>query len=349
MNKKELTIVIPTYNRFEQLCRQLRSLSVQGNYDKYYLVLLDNHSDYSLKDEIDKAGFDSKFLNNIEIVERPINTRIGYNTGSLFLYNKTKWMYAMSDDDICTDDQLETLFSYIHKYPNASWIKFAIGLYNRHEDIVIKSVKEFQKCYDSKKFISGDIFYIGNNLINTEILSDYLADSFEFCSCLLGFIMTFFHHLVAGNANIILSDKHVQKFVNNTNGDSWHGLPSLLKFAQNYDVRWENPNETKQLLRMVYLHFSVFEVTSMLLKENDFHYQRYAYKRLRSTLFDKRMNVSNALVFLMYNIECFTKIPLITGGFEFFMRKKKELRQRLKKNTFAREWYRKKYGHYPME
>lgn len=320
MSKKELTIVIPTYNRYEKLCRQLRSLSAQGHYDNYYLVILDNHSDYSLKDDINNAGFDTLFLSNIEIVERPINTGIGYNTGSPFLYNKTKWMYAMSDDDVSTKDCLVTLLSYIHKYPNVSWVKFPICTNIKHEDIFVRSVREFQECYDQKIFSSGEIFYIGNNLINTERLSGYLGDSFEYCSYLLGFIMSIFHQLVAGDATIILSDRYVQEFVGDAE-NSWHGLSSLLKFSHLYDIRWENPKETKQLFRMVYPHFSSIEVAIMLLKEKDFRYQRYAYKRLKGTLFDKRMNFYNSLVFFCYNIECFTKIPLISKFVTFWENK----------------------------
>lgn len=335
MSTKELTIVIPTYNRCEKLFRQLRSLSVQGHYDKYYLIILDNHSDYSLKDVIDKAGFDKIFLNNIEIVERPINTRIGYNTGSPFLYNKTKWMYAMSDDDITTNDCLEILLSYIHKYPEVSWVKFPLALNNKHEDILIKSVQEFQECYNKRIFVSGDIFYIGNNLINTERLSSYLGDSFEYCSYLLGFIMSILHQLVAGEASIILSDRHVQEFVKNTKGDSWHGLSALLKFSQLYDIRWENPKETKQLFRMIYSHFTAVEVVNMLLKENDYRYQRYVYKRLKSTLFDKRMTFGNVWVFLLYNLEYFTKLPFVTRFLPYYIRKKVIFRKKLKINNFC--------------
>ena len=65
--EKFLTIVIPTYNRENQLIRLLRSIERQKVEHLYYIVILNNHSDYDVETSI-RNHFPDPFIDNIETI-----------------------------------------------------------------------------------------------------------------------------------------------------------------------------------------------------------------------------------------------------------------------------------------
>lgn len=308
---KELTIIIPTFNRRERLLRQLESLHAQGLFELYSLVILDNHSDYDIRKTIVEHGFSPYFTGNIEIVRRPVNTRMGYNLAGTLLYSKTKWVWLVSDDDVSTPDSIQTVLRYTRLYPDISQVKFQFTYCNEFEDKHVKSVDELEVLYNGRIFESGDLFYLGNNLINTEAMADYLGDAFEYSSNLIPFVMPMLHQLVDGKAEIVFSDKHVQKYVNNTSGDTWMSVHTILKFAQLYDINWGNDIDSHRIFDIISRHFNTPDVVRMLLSETDSQYRNYAYHRLRSTIFKRHMTLKEHLFWLFYRIENFTGLPLL--------------------------------------
>lgn len=312
MDKKVITIVIPTYNRRERLLRQLESLQIQGQVNSYYLVVLDNCSDYDVNKAICEHGFKDEFYSNIEIVSRPLNTRMGYNLAGTLLYAKTKWLWLVSDDDISVNDSITNVVSYALNYPDASLIKFQFTYRNTFSDIHIHSIKDLEAIYHKHYFTPGDLFYLGNNLINTAKLQDYLGDAFEHSSHLIPFVMPALHQLVDGNAEIIFSDKHVQIYVPNKSGDTWMAIPTILKFAELFDIRWGNPEYTQRLFRIVCNHFMVTEVVRMLLSEKNESYRRYAYHRLKETIFNRPQSFKERMFWTSYFFEDRLHIPIFS-------------------------------------
>ncbi len=308
---KELTIIIPTFNRRNRLLRQLESLQVQGQLEYYSLVILDNHSDYDIRKTIFEHGFSPDFIGNIEIVRRTVNTRMGYNLAGTLLYSKTKWVWLVSDDDVSTPDSIQTVLRYARLYPDVSQVKFQFTYCKEFEDKYVKSVDELEVLYKNKIFEAGDLFYLGNNLINTEALVDYLGDAFEYSSNLIPFVMPMLHQLVDGKAEVVFSDKHVQKYVNNTSGDTWMSVHTILKFAQLYDINWGINVDSRRIFDIISRHFNTPDFVRMLLSETDRRFRNYAYHRLRSTIFKRPMTLKEHLFLLSYRIENFTGLPLL--------------------------------------
>lgn len=314
MNKnditKQLTIVIPTYNRKERLLRQLESLHRQGQTDAYWLIIIDNGSDYDLEDTLKEHEFDGSFFSIIQVIRRPLNTKMGYNLAATLLFPKTKWIWTVSDDDISTPNSIETVLSYTKG--NATLVKFQFTYHRSFNDISIKSVHELEELYAKQFFTPGDLFYLGNNLINRERLQEYLSDAFEHSSHLIPFILPALHQLTDGKAEIVFSDKHVQTYVSNKSGDKWIGIPTILKFAELFDIQWNNYQNTCKIFRIVCNHFMVSEVIRMLLKEKDRFYRRYAYRRLRRTVFARPQTMKEHLFWYAYFVEEYLRIPVLS-------------------------------------
>lgn len=308
---KELTIIIPTYNRKERLLRQLDSIACQGLVDYYHLMILDNCSDYSIERTIEEHSFPEDFSNNIKVFHRPINTRMGYNLAGVFLFPKTKWMFIASDDDISTEDCISTLLDSIKTHPDASYVKYQFTYHRNYDDITIHSVPELETLYKQKYFTPGDLFYIGNNLINLENIKDYLGSAFEDCSHLIPHVMPMLHQLVDGKAEVVFSPKHVQTYVNNVSGDTWMAIPTILRFAQLFDICWSNPILTQRVFRIVCDHFSTFEVAKMLLREKNLIYRNYAHSRLMKTVFSRNLSIKERCYWLAYRVENFTRLRII--------------------------------------
>lgn len=308
---KELTIIIPTYNRKDRLLRQLDSIACQGLIEHYHLMILDNCSDYSIEEAIETHNFSGKFRNNITIFHRPVNTRMGYNLAGVFLFPKTKWMFIASDDDISTENCISILLDSIKSYPNASYIKYQFTYHCKHDDIIIHSVDDLESLYKHKYFTSGDLFYIGNNLINLQTVGDYLGTAFEDSSYLIPHVMPMLHQLVDGNAEVVFLDKHVQTYVRNISGDKWMSIQTILRFSQLFDIRWSNPKSARRVFRIVCNHFSTFEVVKMLLRENNRSYRHYAYSRLMKTVFKRPKSFKEKCYWIAYRVEDITGLRII--------------------------------------
>lgn len=311
MEEKVITIIIPTYNRRERLLRQLESLQKQGQVDSYYLVVLDNCSDYDVNKAIYEHGFKDEFYSNIEIVSRPLNTRMGYNLAGTLLCAKTKWLWLVSDDDISVQDSITNVVSYAQNYPDASLVKFQFSYHRKFQDIIVHTVDELEELYKKRYFTPGDLFYVGNNLINMEQLKDYLGDAFEHSSHLIPFVIPALHQLVDGRAEIIFSDNHVQQYVPNRDGDTWMSIPTILKFAELFDIHWGNQVYAYRIFRIICNHFQVPQVAKMLLAEKDFTYRRYAYARLRKTVFNRPHKAKEIAFWIAYHVEDKLHIPIL--------------------------------------
>src|SRR5574344_1254415 len=98
MNKK-LTIVITTYNRRQPLYEQLHSLEIQGQYDKYSIIVSNNCSDYDVDKWLDeKLSLD--FRNIVTVHNRKYNVGSDVNIAFSFQLVETQWMWLLSDDDV---------------------------------------------------------------------------------------------------------------------------------------------------------------------------------------------------------------------------------------------------------
>lgn len=96
---KELSVLIPTYNRKEKLKKTLLALEKQFD-DNFYVVILDNASEYSIEQEV-LPELSFQFSKVIRIIKRKYNVGLGNNISGLFSVCETKWGWLLGDDDVC--------------------------------------------------------------------------------------------------------------------------------------------------------------------------------------------------------------------------------------------------------
>lgn len=175
---KQLTIVVPTFNRQQPLLRQLKSIEQQGQFDKYNVVISDNHSNYNVKEWL-QSQLTPEFLDIIEIHERPYNVGGDLNVSLLFQYPKTEWMWLISDDDITEPDSIATILSDLeeHAHDDVCWIKYSIsGDYKPNKECTLADLEDVFDYYSKNKDNGGELFFVSNNVYRLSVLNKYFTD-----------------------------------------------------------------------------------------------------------------------------------------------------------------------------
>ena len=177
-NKKNLTVVIPTYNRKEPLREQLKSLEKQGHYDDYEIIISDNHSNYDVEEMINQS-FQASFTSIITVFKRPCNVGGDMNVSLCFQLPTTEWMWLLSDDDISENNSIETILNDInaHQTDDVCWIKYSIsgGFAPNREEYCNNLVDTFN-YYSRVKKNTGELVFVSNNVYRMTYLEKYLTD-----------------------------------------------------------------------------------------------------------------------------------------------------------------------------
>lgn len=163
--KKKLTVLITTYNRKVPLLEQLRSLERQGQFDKYSIIVADNHSDYDIKEWL-SVGLSAEFLDIVQVIRRPYNIGGDLNITLSFQYPDTEWVWLLSDDDITEPDSIQTILNDIDiNYDNEiCLIKYSIsGEFPPNKDIVVDKISEFFN-YFTGEHSAGEMIFMSNNV-----------------------------------------------------------------------------------------------------------------------------------------------------------------------------------------
>lgn len=356
-NGKPLTIVMPTYNRRERLLNQLSSIYKYGDLDYYYMVIVDNCSNYDVMAEI-RENFPKEFVNNIEYHRNSINTQMGYNLARCFLYSKSKYVFQISDDDEYIEDFMDKIKTYINKYPDAMCIQFALGMSDKKfDDIVVSSLKE----YDAqlfKRYLPGDCLYMGNKIYNMDALSPYLSDIFEYSYTMGSFLLPVLHSLWEQKNLMIISDQQLCNYIpNSIPGCSFFKI--TLAMATLYDVKWSDGTNYKQIKYVRNLLAGHWRIQTLrflceCLKLEP-KYRRYAYNRLISSIYSDWWKYPTEWLYIfLYHVEIITRIPLLSKAVPAVLkwmekRKKNFIQSQKTNNGIIYRLYQKRKEHAYLE
>ncbi|GFI00804.1 glycosyltransferase [uncultured Phocaeicola sp.] len=314
---KVLTIVIPTYNRKERLLEQLESICRYASIDDYYLVLVDNCSNYNVMLAVSE-NFPVEFVENIQYVRNQFNTHIGFNLANCFLYPKTPWMLQTSDDDEYNDGFMSTILQYINTYPDACCIQFALGKNVKFGDLHINTLKQYNDGL-WRKYLSGDCLYLGNKLYNIKLLHEYIHEAFVYSYSAASFLMPTLHFLWDKKGYMIVSDKKLGFYKPNPGGwgDGFGFLKVALQISTVCDVPWSdgtNHKQVKYVRNILTGHFQIqmIRFLSGCVKIEEQSYRKYLYRRVMSTIYADCYRPRQILYRLCYHIEILTSLPIIS-------------------------------------
>lgn len=140
MEKKILTVGIPTFNRPNELEIILKKLMIQSNQDFYVLI-----SDDSTNNSVEILCKEYlKKMNNLIYHKNEKNLGFSSNVLQLYELNKTEYIWFLCDDDEISDNAIDDIINSLKKYNpsvavfNYSWVDSygALGVAGVKEDKV---------------------------------------------------------------------------------------------------------------------------------------------------------------------------------------------------------------------
>jgi glycosyltransferase involved in cell wall biosynthesis len=300
MNKL-LTIAIPTYNRKNQLIRLLNSIEKQKAFDKYYIVILNNNSNYDVEKSI-KEHFFGEFLDNITIYNRPYNGGGHYNIGSAFLFAKTQYLWIIGDDDEVCDGCLSIIQRDIANNPELPIIKYHIkGQSQYTEDIIIKGINDFKSFYLKKYFIAGDIIFVSNCLYNLPQIADYIPTVLYYTYTSVPHTLPMLRCL-ADERNFMWSHHEIIKY-NEPEGDHWNYVTITTSLSTVLDINIDGKYVVvREFFKIISSHWGIVEFLHECLKIKDKRYRKHVCKKGLMTLFAEK-RIGYFFFYILYKME----------------------------------------------
>jgi glycosyltransferase involved in cell wall biosynthesis len=242
----KLTIGIPTYNRPKELESLLKSIYKNNLSNLEEIIIIDNCSNYDIDSLVKNFG------NKVRLIRNNFNIGQAVNMSFPFLHCKTKWLWIIGDDDQTLKSSISTILDEIKNVSaNTSMIKF--GKKDDSFDqakFKANSLEDFIDYYHNDKFTRrGDLVYISNNVFNTQILSKYLINAFEYSYSYIGYLIPVFFALNTNKYSVYFSSKAI---INYNIPDEWGwsfnkvglGLSSLshlpLNLSNDYKKKFLN-------------------------------------------------------------------------------------------------------------
>lgn len=220
---RELTVIIPTYNREKKLLKVLNSIYSQPLSKEINIIILDNSSSYNVETAINLA-FDKVTTLYTKVIRHPVNIGGALNIAMPFYYCQTKWLWIMSDDDLSECNALEIIKKDILKDSNIAILKYSfLNEEGEYSDDVISSVEEMFE-YKKKHADFWNIVYCANAVYNVEkmhsIIGDIIEYSYNSIAAAFALILTIDKHL----GDVVFRKDRIVKYVAPDPGAGWNDL-----------------------------------------------------------------------------------------------------------------------------
>lgn len=169
-----LTISIPTYNRIEQIQKQVRNLLPQLN-SLTILVVYDNCSPIPVK-----SLFTNEELKQFIIKENRMNVGGDANIARCFEMCNTQWLWTLSDDDFITDTAVSEILHILRKKENSIFLNFDTDI-NKETT----GFDDFCKTFKKGRIYSNS-YWISKCVYNIKLLKPYIYIYYQNLSSVIG-------------------------------------------------------------------------------------------------------------------------------------------------------------------
>ena len=192
----KLTVLIPTYNRKNDLAATLKALSEQDN-DDFDVLISDNHSNYSIEEEI-FPDLPEKFLSRVSVHHQPFNVG-GINITGLLMLCKSEWGWLLGDDDFVQPNAISNIYKTFRKYPDVDGFWFSV-IEEFRGDTILNNMEELQELLQKRENLpnnNGDFFFCSNKVYRIQALVN-MYNVFRFSYNAMGHTIPIFEMLKAG-------------------------------------------------------------------------------------------------------------------------------------------------------
>lgn len=159
MNKRILTIAIPTYNRPDSIRCQIKALLPQLS-DCVEVMIIDNNSSIPVQTILSDVDCE-----RIRIIRNIRNIGADANIAKCFDECSTKWLWTLSDDDLVASDAVQNVLRAIHQYDKAIFI----GFNNKNESFATGLI-DFCGKYENYQ----RLFWMSVCVYNVDALTPYM-------------------------------------------------------------------------------------------------------------------------------------------------------------------------------
>lgn len=232
-NCDKLTIIIPTYNRKEQLCRTLDLLQLQTN-QNYKIIILDNNSDYDVAETIENRS--EEFRKKVKLIRNISNIGMAGNLTLAFMQETEGWIWTLADDDIPSVYAVEIIHQEIEFANDAGIISFSIDLFGKYiQDchIDFNNLSDMLSFYqrimtrENMNMLKGDFIFFSNKIYNTRKIKEYLKIVFSYLYTAMPQNLLILSMLDKKDGKFRISDKKIVGY-NSPDGDHWNWLDTGL-------------------------------------------------------------------------------------------------------------------------
>lgn len=269
-----LSIVIPTYNRYNSLCRLLNSIFQEDISSVYEIIIVDNNSDYNIYEILKLYS-----SNKIRIVRNVFNVRMSTNMMNTFLHCKTKWMWLISDDDFISKGALGHITKIIKVNPNSCYLKFStegigdFGIEKKHKANNLEELIDYY--HDDNINRTGNLVFVSNGIFNIHNLYPFLGYGFEYAYTYIGYLIPVFMSLSHKDNSVTFSEKIIINYSHP--GDKfWSYKKVVLGLSTLYHI--ELPIRKKYFKKLLKITnpVSYLSMFNFLLKEGEKNYTTFA-------------------------------------------------------------------------
>lgn len=306
--KEILSIGIPTYNRASQLRNQLQSLFKQDLSLVKEIIVVDNNSDYDIKELVKEFHSDK-----IRLVINPFNVMMSTNMVNPFLYCKTDWLWLISDDDETLASSINLIISMIKRVKDSTgMIKFSLTQKENPSKLhEVGSLEDFIDYYFyDKNFNRGELVFMSNAVYNTKNINPFLGYMFEYSYTYIAYLVPVFIGLNQRIISVAFSNEQIVKYLPPKDG-GWQvsrvglGLSNLSHIPINLSNKYYKR----------FLNITMTVTHSILFKNLFVHYEpiksKKAFRLIYNNIYSYYLSCSEKII---------AKLFLITLGNSWFVR-----------------------------
>ena len=244
---KDLTIAIPTYNRKERLIREIKSLIDQPQFPNVSFLILDNHSNYDVK-QVLLDEFGGNRLKNMQFISHPYNLGLSLNIALPFYYCKTKWLWIVSDDDECLSDALNIVTDDMRQYPDMMAIKYSIANMGQFHNEIVSNFDELIRLCNRTQSFAGEFMFISNGIYNLEKLQDILGDVINYSYNIVAGVNPILFGIDKNLGSCLFSEKRIVNYLTPASGTGWDPRNVMTRCANLLDYPFNC--DTKTMIKL---------------------------------------------------------------------------------------------------
>ncbi|WP_251208683.1 glycosyltransferase family 2 protein [Acetatifactor aquisgranensis] len=277
-NVNKLTVIIPTYNRRLRLERTLSLLKLQTN-PNFNVIILDDNSNYSVDEIVDKQG--AEFAARIKVERNIGNLGLAGNTATAFAKVEEGWVWTLADDDVPSIYAVELIHQEIEESDEVGIILFSIlgiGKYMTESHVEFKDLNEmllfYQNIMENEKssLVGGDFIFFSNKIFNMKYVKKYLKEIFMYLYTTVPQNMPILFGLDNRDFKVRISNKKVVSY-SPPDGDHWSWLDNGLGMTVLADLPLRITQNIKNILFRLCM-FDYHDVINAAFNEDTSAYEK---------------------------------------------------------------------------